>query len=351
MSAATALAARHDAAGRHDEAINELARATKSGDVDAMTQLGKRLVTGDRAPLLPKDGAGLLFDAMRAGSTDATERLAAMAALGAHTEQSWAAALRLVVRAAEQGSESARGQLYVLARRRPEDGDPGGGWRGLATSIDLESWVAPVSGVTLHQDPPVHCFAEFLSDQACDWLIDRARGRLRRALIYDPDCGGDVVDQMRTNTAAGFDLMDVDLVHIAIQHRMAAVLNLPVQHMEGPIVLHYEPGQQITEHYDFVNPKMAGYEEEIGRRGERFVTFLAYLNDDYSGGETEFPKLGVRHKASRRDALYFVNALPGGGPDTRMVHAGRPPAGGEKWVLTQFIRSRPALNMRAERVA
>ena len=45
-----------------------------------------------------------------------------------------------------------------------------------------------------------------------------------------------------------------------------------------------------------------------------------------------------------------MNALPNGKPDTRMVHAGRPPTSGEKWIVSQFIRNRPALNARAEHV-
>jgi prolyl 4-hydroxylase len=350
MTGGTALAAQHDAAGRHDEAIDELARATEAGDIEAMTQLGKRLVLGDRAPLLPQDGARLLADAMQAGGAEAALRLATMAALGAYSEQNWGGALALLVRAAEQGSESARGQLYVLARVPPNDELPAEGWRGLAECIDLRAWLAPLPGITLHEQPLVRCFAEFITDQACDWLIARARGRLKRALIYDPAHGRDVADQMRTNTAAGFDLMDADLVQIAIQHRMAAVVGLPVHNMEGPTVLHYEVGEQITNHFDFVNPKIPNYQDEISRRGERIITFLIYLNDDYGGGETEFPELGVCHKGCRREGLFFVNALPNGKPDTRMVHAGRPSTSGEKWIVSQFIRNRAALNARAERV-
>lgn len=350
MISGVALAAEHDAAGNHDEAINVLARATQANDVEAMTELGKRLVTGDRAPLLPQEGARFLADAMRAGSAEAALRLAAMAALGAHAEQDWGAALGLLTWAAEQGSQLARGQLYVLAGRSPSDGAPAGGWRGLAQSIDLESWLAPVPGVTLHEQPAVCRFPEFVTDQACDWLIARARGRLKRALIYDPDHGGDVADQMRTNSAAGFDLMDVDLVQVAIQHRMAAVVGLPVRNMEGPTVMHYETGQQITEHVDFLNPRNPNYETEVRQRGERVITFLLYLNDDYGGGETEFPSLGVRHKGSRREGLFFANAFPDGRPDIRSVHAGRPPTHGEKWIVSQFFRNRPALNTRAERL-
>ena len=349
MTSATALAAQHDAAGRHDEAINELARATQAGDIDAMTELGKRLVLGDRAPLLPEDGARFLADAMRAGSTEAALRLATMAALGAHTEQSWPTALALLVRAAEQGSQSARGQLCVLARRARTDSPPEG-WRGVAAGIDLGAWLAPAPGVTLHEQPTVRYFPKLVPDEACDWIISRSRGRLRRALIYDPEHGREVADRMRTNSATGFDLMDADVVQIAIQHRMARLIGVPVHHMEGPTVLHYEIGQEITEHFDFVNPRIPRYDEEIRTRGERIGTFLVYLNDDYGGGETEFPQLGVRHKGRRREGLYFTNALPDGTPDHRMVHAGRPPTSGEKWIVSQFVRSRPALNARAERV-
>src|SRR5690606_2821148 len=113
MDGALALAAQHDAAGDHDAAIDALARAANAGDVEAMTELAKRLVIGDRAPLLPEDGVRLLGDAMRAGSPEAAERLATLAALGAYTEQNWGLALRLLVRAAEQGSESAGSQLAV----------------------------------------------------------------------------------------------------------------------------------------------------------------------------------------------------------------------------------------------
>jgi prolyl 4-hydroxylase len=350
MSASTARAAQHDAAGRHDEAINELARATQAGDIEAMTQLGKRLVIGDRAPLLPADGARFLADAMRAGSSEAALRLATMAALGAHTEQSWGDALGLLVRAAEQGSASARNQLRVLSGSPSAEASEEADWRRIAKSIDLRAWVTPPPGVTLHARPLVRSFAEFIPDLACDSLISRARGGLRRALIYDPARGGDVADQMRTNSVVGFDLMDADVVQIAIQHRIAAAVGLPVHNLEGPTVLHYAPGQEITNHFDFVNPEMPNYDDEIGRRGERIITFLIYLNDDYGGGETDFPELGVRHKGRRRDGLFFVNALPNGKPDRRMVHAGRPPTSGEKWVFSQFIRNRIALNARAERV-
>lgn len=351
MPGGSPLAAEHDAAGRHDDAVNELALAAQRGDVDAMTELGKRLVAGDRAPLLPQDGARLLADALQAGSAEAALRLATLAALGAYTKQSWSGAFGLLAFAAEQGHPEAQAQLNLLASR-PAAQDPGAdGWRALTERVDLAAWLSPQPGTTLHERPLVRSFPSFVPDAVCDWLIERARGRLKRALIYDASHGGDVADHMRTNTAAGFDIMDADLVQIMIQYRMAAVVNLPIDHMEGPTILHYDVGERITNHFDFLNPEIPNYEDEISRRGERVITFLVYLNDDYGGGETDFEQLGLRHKGRRREGLFFVNALPNGKPDTRMVHAGLPPTSGDKWIVSQFVRNRPVLNARAERVA
>jgi hypothetical protein len=120
--------------------------------------------------------------------------------------------------------------------------------------------------------------------------------------------------------------------------------------MEGPTILRYAVGEQITNHFDFVNLGQPNYEDLIEQRGERIITFLLYLNDDYDGGETDFPKLELRHRGCRGEGLFFTNALPNGKPDFRMVHAGLPPTQGEKWIVSQFFRNRIALNARAENV-
>src|SRR5690606_17545986 len=255
-------------------------------------------------------------------------------------------ALESLVLAAERGWAPAQAQLRVLAAAggtSDRDGDGAVDWRQVAGKIDLAAWQTPRAGTDLHASPRVCLLPDFLGDAACRWLIEKARGRLSRARVYEALSKRVTVSETRTNTAATLNLLETDLVCVLTQVRMAACVGVPFRHLEPLSVLHYDEGEQITEHFDFVDPEVPDYEQEIALRGQRVVTFLVYLNDDYDGGDTEFPELAISHKGRRGDGLFFVNALPDGRADVRTLHAGRPPTRGEKWIVSQFMRDRPVL--------
>lgn len=348
-SPAVERAAQYDAVGQHEAALDELARATKSGDVQAMACLAKRLIVGDRAPHLPGQGAGFLIDATRAGSAEAPARLAVLAATGAFVQQSWADALKMLVLAAQRGWGSARRQLRVLCQDRalaesaPPRASEAQFWMRLAAEIDLGAWLRPIAGRTMRADPLMRIFPALLPAEVCDWLIAEARPRLARARVYDSTQDHAQIHDTRSNSAASFTLMDAELLHLTVQARIGAACEMPIRNMEAPSVLHYAPGERFSPHYDFIDPESADAAAQIARQGQRVITFLVYLNDAYDGGETHFPQLGVRHRGRRGEGMYFVNALAGGEPDPRTLHAGLAPTRGEKWVLSQFVRGRAFL--------
>ncbi|HET8696528.1 MAG TPA: 2OG-Fe(II) oxygenase, partial [Gammaproteobacteria bacterium] len=137
----------------------------------------------------------------------------------------------------------------------------------------------------------------------------------------------------------------MDFVCVLMERRICRSLAVPFRQLEAPAVLHYAEGHQITEHFDFVDPNVPDYDQEIAQRGQRIVTFLVYLNHDYEGGETDFPRVGVSHKGRTGEALFFLNTLPDGRSDLRTLHAGRPPLRGEKWIVSQFVRDRAMLHL------
>lgn len=351
-SAAVLAAERADAAGDHARAVDELAAAARRNDVEALTRLGKRLLVGDRAPRLPNDGAGLLQRAVDLGGGEAAAVLATLYALGASRHKGLRDGLERLTFAADRGWKPARQQLRILAGAAPADSaaqpsageagaDPAAdGWKGLAGRIDLAAWQEVPAGKDCSESPLIRELPGFVDTGVCRWLIDKARGRLTRALVYEALSRKTTVRDTRTNTAATLNLLDTDFVCALVQTRIAACLGLPFRQLEPLSILHYAEGEEITEHYDFVDPNVPNYEQEIAARGQRIVTFLIYLNDDYEGGETQFPELSISHKGRSGDGLYFVNALADGSADVRTLHAGRPPVRGEKWIVSQFVRNR-----------
>lgn len=310
-----------------------------------MTRLGKRLLAGDRAPLLAAHGARFLLDAANAGDPEAPSRVAVLAALGLYHPQSWPHALRWLLMSAERGWPPAREQLIVLASENAAASQPKDSsyWQHLAANIDLAHWRTSPAASELSADPRVNAYRNFIGPAVCQWLITRARGHLSRALVYDPASGQNVARPTRSNSVANFGISAVEVLDILLQTKMASACGLPARHMEAPATLHYNPGEENSDHYDFVDPATPHYAEEIGRNGQRMATFLVYLNEDYDAGETAFPRLGFSYKGQRGDALLFINALADLQPDLRMLHAGLPTTRGEKWIVSQFIRSRALL--------
>lgn len=337
------LAEQLDTQARHYEALKLLARAAHRGDPIAKGRIGARLLLGDRAPRRTADGLRLIEDAAAEGSGDAAALAATLAGLGAFRPQDWTEALDRLVQAAELGHASARRQLAVLATGSGGAVDTPGpdAWQGFRERIDVAALIAPPEGRVLCPAPLIKAFADFASSAACAWLIERARRRLTHARVYNPVSQQQETNETRTNTTATFDLLEADLVQILLQARMAAAAGVPFAHLESLAVLHYDVGEQITPHYDFVDPDAPDYERQIARDGQRVVTFLVYLNDDYEGGETRFPRLGVSHRGVAGEGLFFTNAQPSGASDLRSIHAGCPPTSGEKWIVSQFARNRP----------
>ena len=118
FSAEVTTAEAHDAAGRHVEAIDQLVAGVKNGDVEATTRLGKRLLVGDRAPLLPNDGARFLEEASSRGGAEAAAVLAVLFAVGANRDHDLRSGLQSLIVAAQRGWPAAQAQLRALSADR-----------------------------------------------------------------------------------------------------------------------------------------------------------------------------------------------------------------------------------------
>ncbi|HWE45172.1 MAG TPA: 2OG-Fe(II) oxygenase [Caulobacteraceae bacterium] len=330
-----AYAALLDQQGRHPEALNWLERAARAGDARAGSFLGARLLTGYAAPKLPDRAAEMLALAARNGGAEANELTAAMRAAGRFLPQDWSAAFDALQRAAEAGEPRARDQLRILA-----GGDHDTSPAALRARIRVEGLLSVPRPRALSTTARIAAYDNFLPPARCDWLIERARGRIRPARVYDETSGGGVESRTRSNGSTEFHLIESDVIMAVTRARISRATGIATANCEELAILHYEPGQEFARHVDFLDPDNPAHAKVIAERGQRVATFLIYLSDDFDGGETEFPHLGLRFKGRKGDAILFWNTDAAGRPDRMTLHAGLAPTRGRKWLLSQFLRDR-----------
>jgi len=316
----------------------------KAGDVSAMRELGSRLLVGRDAPFEPREGLALIERAIERDDPGATSLLATLKGAGAWTQQSWPDALRLLRRAAELGSHDAQAQLIMLASdvetaaavRSGQASDDT--WGRLQESINLERWVVPPMPEAVSEAPRMWTVPGFATPEICRWLIGRSQGRLRQAQMFDGQRSRFLAT--RTCRDFSFTIFDGGVLLVLLRIRMSLAMSLPVPHMEPPQIFHYAVGQEIKAHYDSIYDGEHGYGQAGSYRGDRLATLLLYLNDEYEGGDLEFPHTGFRHRGRTGDAVFFAS-LRDGKRDRLSLHAARPVTAGEKYILSQWIHDRP----------
>jgi prolyl 4-hydroxylase len=273
-----------------------------------------------------------LIAGAKAGNPKALTELAHAQALGFCTSRNLTLALDNLARAASVGWPDALRELQFLAY------SPSSNAKKLRASVNPETWRRAPDRRVLLEEPRLRVFEKFATADECDWLIGLCREDIRRAKVFIRSGTQAEIGEARTNSEADFQFEASDLVLGFVRDRIAAATSVVVEHFEVAKLLHYEPGETFARHSDFFAPWMT---DEIEPRGQRVATFLIYLNDDYEGGETEFVDVGYKFKGRKGDALLFISVDAEGTGDPKSLHAGLPTTSGEKWVFSQWIRSKP----------
>jgi len=190
----------------------------------------------------------------------------------------------------------------------------------------------------LHNDPFVFVIDDFFSAEEAENLMQIVQGKMERARVSDESAGS--VSDGRTNSvhwvAHNFNQLTLQL-----GERVAAALELPLNHAEAFQVIHYGVEQQYKAHFDSYDLATERGQRCTARGGQRLRTALGYLNDVDGGGETEFPKLGIKVSPKFGRLLIFSNVVMGTTDiHPHSLHAGCPVEAGEKWAFNLWFHER-----------
>lgn len=318
---------------RIDAARNALRQAADAGDADACYWLARHAFTdGDDAAI--EAAMRLLEQAANAGQALAARTLGLMLADAGYP----AAAHEHLVRARQAGDAHSE-SLLASPHFRQESSSATSRSHEIPSKLPVLAAAAPAI-TALNADPYIAICDDAFSPMDCVHAIELARGYLRPSETVDSRTGRIIRNDYRSSSSSQLQSFQEDPWIVWLQRRLCALFDAPLSRAEPLSVLHYAPGQQYLPHQDYLPPN-ALVSDEGRRSGQRVQTVFVYLNDVESGGETDFPDLGVRIAPKRGRAVLFRNLLPDGQPDVRTRHAGLPVETGEKWLATLWIRERP----------
>jgi prolyl 4-hydroxylase len=174
--------------------------------------------------------------------------------------------------------------------------------------------------------------SDFISADHCDNLIELAQVQLTKTTTL-----GKEIDGYRTAEGAW---LTSNIGHVSLLRKMVSEYTLlPEENMEGTHIVKYEIGGEYKVHHDFFHPGENYYEKEVTNRGgQRVKTALIYLNNEFTGGETEFPQINVKVIPQKGKLVVWDNLNPDGSLDYTSIHAGLPVTSGVKYIAVIWIR-------------
>lgn len=177
---------------------------------------------------------------------------------------------------------------------------------------------------------------DFLTHEECDELIRMSHDNLENSLVYSTT--EDLHDTSQRNSKQAWLTDDQSPVVKKVSDKVAALTGTDVGLQESLQVVQYPAGGFFKPHFDACGGDAEECERMNGALGPRRITVLVYLNDDYQGGGTTFPKLGVTVTPKKGKAAVFYSVDEEGSIIPESEHGGDPVIAGQKWICNKWVR-------------
>ena len=168
---------------------------------------------------------------------------------------------------------------------------------------------------------------DFISQDERQYIMEKAEKRLKTSTVSDART---VDKETRHSETAWLELTDPVVRRVA--QRCVSLTDRPLCNCESLQVLRYKEGGKYKPHQD----TFCDMEDN-----KRMYTVILALNDEYEGGETEFPNLGKEYKMNAGDALFFHTLDNYELMTSKALHGGKPVKSGEKWICNLWVHKYP----------
>lgn len=126
-----------------------------------------------------------------------------------------------------------------------------------------------------------------------------------------------------------------------LYNQISKYFGIPLENAEDFQVVRYLPGEYFKEHHDACCENNLECKNFLNEGGQRILTILIYLNEEFNDGHTYFPNLGLKIKAKPGNAIVFhPTAKNSNKCHPLALHAGLPVTKGIKWIANIWFRER-----------
>ena len=198
--------------------------------------------------------------------------------------------------------------------------------------------LSPIDRCSLKYDRDrVYEFDNLLTESECNQIIEIAKPKITKSAVLSRE----KFHPGRTSSHV-FLPSNIPLLQ-KIDNMVYGYLGIPIENYENLQVVNYKSTEKYDAHYDACDPSEEICQDDIKNRGGlRYATFIIYLNDNFTGGETDFPKRNFKAQPKIGKAVLFFNLNDDNtGRRDKSFHAGLPPNTGEKWMCNKWIRMNP----------
>lgn len=210
------------------------------------------------------------------------------------------------------------------------------------TVLENDAVPAPIlnmnEGRVYSEEPLIIVFDNAVSEEVCDEIMAK-----HIADGMNPDSGtqsrqesyAQVTEEVeQRGISLGMDPHHYNIIANAIVENCG----FPHSYIEAIDIYNYDVGRYLDLHHDYpYDPKQINYYSHGGN--DRVGTGILYLNDDYEGGSTHFPKLGIDVQPKKGSILYFKQCYDEA-TNWSTIHESKVITKGTKWIASCFFSER-----------
>jgi len=171
-----------------------------------------------------------------------------------------------------------------------------------------------------------------VTPQEAQHILDVTKNKFKDSLII----GGMDTNIRKSQTTW---LYRSDPIIYNITKRICEQYNYPIENAEPLQVVKYKPGGFYNDHHDSCCDDDEKCNDFVQEGGQRVLTVLIYLNDDFEGGGTQFSEINEIIKPPKYGGIIFRPMANDSNKCHPLgLHKGMPVKSGVKYVCNLWIR-------------